>query len=133
MRPSPNSDPKIDNGTGFRRIINAGRVSFAGFKVAFTTQAAFRQELVVLLVFLTPTFFFDLSGVERALLIGSALLVLIVELLNSAIELALDRVSTEFNTLTMNAKDIGSAAVFLALVNFIVIWLCIFVPMFRTG
>lgn len=122
-------DPKIDNGTGLTRIVNAGRVSFAGFRTAFTTQAAFRQELVLLVLMLTPTFFFDLSGVERALLVGSAVLVLIVELLNSAVELTLDRISTEYNLLTKQAKDIGSAAVFLSLVNCVVVWLCIFVPM----
>ena len=101
------------------------RCAFAGIAAAWRHEVAFRLE-VIAVVFLVPAALrVGENGIERALLIGSLLLVLIVELGNSALEAALDRISLETHPLTGRAKDIGSAAVFLALVNAAAIWLVI--------
>ena len=108
--------------TGLRRVWNAFFYSMAGLAAAFKHEDAFRQE-VILAVFLIPlSLFLPASGVGHALMIGSVLLVLIVELLNSAVEATVDRVSIENHPLAKRAKDIGSAAVFIALVNVAVVW-----------
>ena len=111
--------------TGLRRLINAAGYSFSGFAAAARHEDAFRQELL-LAAFVVPLgLWLGKSGVERALLVGSMLLVLIVELLNSAVEATVDRVSLEDHSLAKRAKDIGSAAVMLSLVNVAVIWLLV--------
>ena len=98
--------------TGLKRILNASGYSLDGLRAAFTGEAAFRQ-LVLLNVVLVPlTFFLNVSRVEQALLIAVCLLALIVELLNSAVEAAIDRISLELHPLSKNAKDMGSAAQF---------------------
>jgi diacylglycerol kinase (ATP) len=119
------------NGNGLGRIWNAQKISLLGLRTAFVSEAAFRQETALVLVLTAIALLLDVSGAERALLIGSAMLVLIVELLNSAIEFTLDRISKDFNTVTKNAKDIGSAAVFLSILNLVLVWLCILVPLLR--
>ena len=106
--------------TGFTRVRNALAYSLQGIRAAFRHEGAFRQE-IVLAAFLIPLLI-EASGVGRALLIGSILLVLIVELLNSAIEATVDRISFENHTLAKRAQDIGSAAVFISLVNVVVTW-----------
>jgi diacylglycerol kinase (ATP) len=108
--------------TGLRRILSATRNSIAGFREALRHEDAFRQELIVAAVFIPAAFWVGTTGVQRALLIGSVLLVLIVELLNSAIEATVDRISFENHRLAKRAKDIGSAAVMLALLNAVLIW-----------
>ena len=113
--------------TGVRRVINATRNSFAGFAEAVRCEDAFRQELALAAVLVPLAFWAGHNGFERALLIGSVLLVLIVELLNSAIEATLDRISFENHHLAKRAKDIGSAAVMLALVCAGLTWLLILV------
>ena len=110
--------------TGLRRLVNAARYSLAGLKAALG-EAAFRQELVLALVLIPLGLHLGKSGVERALLVGSVLLVLVVELLNSAVEAAVDRISTEMHELSKRAKDLGSAAVLLSLVNLATVWLLI--------
>ena len=108
--------------TGLRRIINAFGYSIKGLRAAFKHESAFRQE-TVLLVFLLPiAFFLGQNVVDYSILIGSLLLVLIVELLNSAVEAVVDRVGEEHHELAGRAKDIGSAAVFVSLINVAVIW-----------
>ena len=109
-----------------RRMINATRYSLAGLKAALS-EAAFRQELALSLVLIPLGLHLAESGLERALLVGSVLLVLIVELLNSAVEAAIDRVSPELHDLSKRAKDLGSAAVMLALVNLAIVWLLVLV------
>ena len=109
---------------GLRRLVNAAHHSIAGLKAAFS-EAAFRQELVLALVLVPLGIYLGESGVERALLIGSVLLVLIVELANSAIEAAVDRISTDLHDLSKRAKDLGSAAVMLSLANLGVVWLLV--------
>jgi diacylglycerol kinase (ATP) len=97
----------------------------AGLAAAARHEDAFRQELI-LVVLLTPlALWLGHTGVERALLIGSLIVVLIVELLNSAIEATVDRISFENHRLAKRAKDIGSAAVMLSLVNAGLVWLLI--------
>lgn len=108
--------------TGLKRILNASGYSLDGLRAAFTGEAAFRQ-LVLLNVVLVPlSFFFDISRGEHALLIAVCLLALIVELLNSAIEAAIDRISLDRHPLSKNAKDMGSAAQFVALSMIAAVW-----------
>lgn len=107
---------------GLTRIIKAAGYSMAGLKAAFVNEAAFRQELALSAVMIPAGLWLGQSGVERALLVGSLLLVLMVELLNSGIEAVVDRFGGEHHTLSGRAKDIGSAAVFVALLNVGVVW-----------
>jgi diacylglycerol kinase (ATP) len=114
--------------TGFSRLFDAFGYSWLGYKACFKNEAAFREELF-LGVILTPTaIFFAETSIELALLIGSLFIVLITELLNSAIEAVVDRISDEHHELSGRAKDLGAAAVMTALINVIVIWAIIFVP-----
>lgn len=111
--------------TGLKRILNASGYSLDGLTAAFKGEAAFRQ-LVLLNVILIPiSFLLSVSRVERALLIAVCLLALIVELLNSAIEAAIDRISLDRHPLSKNAKDMGSAAQFVALTMIGAVWLLI--------
>ena len=107
---------------GFTRLVKAAGYSWQGFKTTFEQEAAFRQELASLVVLVPVAIWLAQSGVELALLLGSLMLVLIVELLNTAIEAVVDRVGTEHNHLSGVAKDIASAAVLMALLNAALIW-----------
>lgn len=108
--------------TGLRRIINAFGYSMKGLRAAFKHESAFRQETALLVVLLPITILLGQTIVDYSILIGSLLLVIIVELLNSAVEAVVDRVGDEHHELAGRAKDIGSAAVFVSLVNVVVIW-----------
>jgi diacylglycerol kinase (ATP) len=108
--------------TGLARILNAVGYSWAGLRAAFQHEDAFRQEVFLLLPLLPLAVYLGDSGIERALMIASLLGVLIVELLNSAVEAAVDRVSLERHPLIKRAKDMGSAAVMIALLNVVVVW-----------
>lgn len=101
--------------TGIRRILDATGYSLQGLKAAWTHEAAFRQELVLTLVLSVCAFLLPVTTLERIMMISSLLLVVIVELINSAIEAVVDRVSDDWHELSGRAKDIGSAAVFVAL------------------
>jgi diacylglycerol kinase (ATP) len=101
--------------TGIRRIVNATFYSFAGLRSAWRTEAAFRQECLLAVVLIPFGWWLGQTAVERALLIGSCLIVLIVELLNTAIEFVVDRVGLDHNELSGRAKDLGSASVFVSL------------------
>ena len=111
--------------TGLRRILNATRYSLAGLTAAVRYEDAFRQELVVIAVLLPFAWILGANGTQRALLIGSLILVLIVELLNTAVEAAVDRVSLEYHDLAKRAKDLGSAAVMLSIANAAAIWVLV--------
>src|SRR5260221_3157087 len=111
--------------TGLKRILNAARNSLEGLVAAARHEDAFRQELIIAAVLVPTAFFLNVDILERAMLIGSILLVLIVELLNSAVEATVDRISFQDHHLAKRAQDIGSAAVMLALVNAGVVWLLI--------
>jgi diacylglycerol kinase (ATP) len=110
---------------GLDRLMGALRYSISGFRQAWREEAAFRQEAAVGAVLLPLALWLPVSTVERILLIGSLALVLIVELLNSAIEAVVDRVSFDRHELSKRAKDLGSAAVMLALLMAGVSWLII--------
>jgi diacylglycerol kinase (ATP) len=107
---------------GLARLWNALYYSFAGFSAALTNEDAFRQEALLAAILIPLSFFLPVEWTGRALMIASVLLVLIVELLNSAIEAIVDRVSLDRHPLSKRAKDVGSAAVLFALLNVIVIW-----------
>lgn len=111
--------------TGLQRVWNALHYSWAGLRAAFICEDAFRQEALLAAVLIPASFFLPASGTGRALMIASVLFVLIVELLNSAIEAAVDRVSLDRHHLSKRAKDIGSAAVLLALINVVMVWACV--------
>ena len=108
--------------TGIRRIVNATLFSMAGLRAAWQHEAAFRQEVMLAVVLIPTGVWLGRSAVERALLIGSCLLVLVVELLNSGIEAIVDRVGLEPHRLSGQAKDLGSAAVFVSLALVLVVW-----------
>lgn len=108
--------------TGLRRVINATGYSLAGLRTAFRQEAAFRS-LVVLNVVLVPLgFWLEVSRGERALLVAVCLLSLVVELFNAAIEAVVDRISLDWHELSKNAKDLGSAAQFVAMIIIAVVW-----------
>ena len=111
--------------TGVRRVIGAMRNSFAGLTDAVRCEYAFRQELLVAAILVPLALWIGRNGLERALLVGSVLLVLIVELLNFAIEATVDRISLEIHPLSKRAKDAGSGAVMLALLCAGATWLLI--------
>jgi diacylglycerol kinase (ATP) len=113
------------NNRGLRRIGPALRYSLAGLGAAFRHEAAFRQEVLLALILLPTALLLPVSAPAKALLVGSVLLVLIVELINSAIESTVDRISLESHPLAKRAKDLGSAAVFLSLINAAIIWLLV--------
>jgi len=110
---------------GVLRFIEAAKYSSQGLKAAYKNEEAFRQEVWLSIILLPLAFIFADTGVQLAILIGSLLLVLIVELLNSAVEAVVDRIGTEHHELSGRAKDIGSAAVSFALANVVVVWACI--------
>lgn len=112
---------------GIRRIVAAFGYSLAGLRAAFIGEAAFRQELVLAMILIPLACMLEVAGLERALMIASVLLVLIVELINTAIETLVDRISPEIHPLSKKAKDIGSAAVLLALLLLAVVWGCVLV------
>ncbi len=110
---------------GLARIARATGYSFKGLRAAFANEEAFRQEVLVVVILSPLALWLGRTAVERALLIGSLLLLLIVELLNSAVEAAIDRIGPERHELSGRAKDLGSAAVFVALVLTGTVWLFI--------
>ena len=108
--------------TGISRIVKATRYSAQGLASAWKNEAAFRQEAVLVVLLLPVAVWLGQTALERAVLIGSLLIVPIVELLNSAIEAAIDRHGHEHNELSGRAKDMGSAAVFISLLLVAVVW-----------
>jgi diacylglycerol kinase (ATP) len=123
-------DPENKQNTGFKRVVNATFYSLAGLRAAWRNEAAFRHECVLTLVLTPIAFWLGQNAVERALLIGSCWLVLIVELLNSAVEAIVDRVGTDHHRLSGRAKDLGSAAVFVSLMLALLVWVLVIVERF---
>ncbi len=117
-----NTESPYKGKTGLIRLWNAFGYSRAGLTAAYRHEDAFRQEVWLALVLIPLALFLPASGIGKALMIASVLIVIIVELLNSAIEATVDRVSLEDHTLSARAKDIGSAAVFISLVNVVAVW-----------
>jgi diacylglycerol kinase (ATP) len=108
--------------TGFRRLVNATFYSVAGLRSAWRSEAAFRQECVGVLLLVPVAFWLGQNAVERALLLSSCVFVVIVELLNTAIESVVDRVGTDHHELSGRAKDAGSAAVFMSIALALLVW-----------
>jgi diacylglycerol kinase (ATP) len=108
--------------TGLRRVWNALFYSFDGLKAAYRHEDAFRQEVWLAILLIPLALYLPASGTGKALMVGSVLMVLIVELLNSAVEATVDRVSLDHHRLAKRAKDIGSAAVLFSLINVAVVW-----------
>ncbi|SMY36526.1 Diacylglycerol kinase [Photobacterium malacitanum] len=108
--------------TGLKRIINATGYSVQGLKAAWLNEAAFRQESILLVIMTIVSFFMPVTKVERLMMISSLFIVVIAELINSAIEAVVDRIGPEHHQLSGRAKDIGSAAVFVALVLVVITW-----------
>jgi diacylglycerol kinase (ATP) len=114
-----------DKPRGLGRILRAARASALGFAGAFRNEAAFRQELVLAVIVIPLGLWLGHTGVERALLVAPMVLVLIVEMINSAIEATVDRIGLERHALAGLAKDMGSAAVFLSFVLLAAMWLLV--------
>lgn len=118
----PGQESPFKGKTGLKRVINAAGYSWAGLVAAFRHEDAFRQEVFLAVILIPLAIFLGDGAVERVLLIGAVLLVLIVELLNSAVEAAVDRISLDHHHLIKRAKDMGSAAVLIALINVVAVW-----------
>jgi len=112
----------MQKNTGLKRLLMAGVYAFNGIRAAIRHEAAFRQELFLVAVFLPLVFWLELTSVERVLLVLVTVLVLIVELVNSAIEAVVDRISEEHHELSGRAKDMGSGAVMVALLLWVYVW-----------
>lgn len=119
------SEEQKINGTGLARLKRALSCSSAGISAAWTNEEAFRQELCAAVVLIPLACWLGDNGVERALLVGSLLLVILVELVNTAVEVVVDRIGLDRHTLSGLAKDLGSAAVSVALLHAAVIWLLV--------
>lgn len=125
-------DPKANphkTHRGLKRIWLAAGHSMCGFAFAIREESAFRQELLIALLMLPWVWIFDFSQVERLLLIGTVFLVFIMELVNSGIEAAVDRISFDAHSLSKRAKDYGSAAVLLSLILCGYTWISLFIPL----
>ena len=113
---------------GLARLLRAGGYSMRGFKAAFVNEQAFRLEIYLLILLIPLGYWFGEGGVERALLIGSLIIVPIVELLNSGVEAIVDRIGTDYHELSGRAKDLASAGVFLSIVLVCAVWLLVLGP-----
>ena len=111
--------------TGIRRLVNAAGYSLAGLAAALRHEDAFRTELLLCLILVPAALWLGHSGTDRALMIGSLGLVLVVELLNSAVEATVDRISLDHHQLAKRAKDLGSAAVMLSIANAVIVWILV--------
>jgi len=116
---------------GLTRLFNALGYSRDGIAAAWKNEAAFREEVILAAVAIPLAFYLGKTGVERALLVGSIVFILIVEILNSAVEAVVDKASPEKHDLAKRAKDMGSAAVLFSLINAALIWACVLWPMGR--
>jgi diacylglycerol kinase (ATP) len=114
--------------TGLVRLWNALGYSRDGITAAWKNEAAFREEVLLAAIAIPLALFLAKTGVDRALLVGSIILILIVEILNSAVEAVVDKASPEKHELAKRAKDMGSAAVLLSLFNAAAIWACVLWP-----
>lgn len=123
-----NQNPHKGN-RGFARAWHAAKNSWCGLVYAFQEESAFRQELTLLALLSPIAFLLPTTFLEKALLIGSLLMVLVVELLNSSVEAAIDRISFEHHDLSKRAKDFGSAAVMIALLIAVLMWLAVCLPL----
>lgn len=112
-----------NNVTGFQRIVNAAGYSWQGLRAAWQHEAAFRQEAVAAVIAIIVACWLDIDAISRVLMIGSVVLVIIFEIVNSAIEAVVDRIGEERHPLAGRAKDMGSAAVLLAILLALFVWI----------
>ncbi|MEA2117264.1 diacylglycerol kinase [Halovibrio sp. HP20-50] len=121
----PISTTSKPNGTGVKRILRASKNAVSGLKACWINESAFRQEVILCLILYPFVFFVNVTPVEKALLFSSLTLLVIVELINSAIESTIDRIGLEHNELSGRAKDMGAAAVMMTLFMMMGVWLCV--------
>ncbi len=121
----PANESPFKGKTGLRRVWNAFRYSLDGLRAAYLCEDAFRQEVRLALLLIPLALWLPVGWLGRGLMLASVLLVLVIELLNSAIEAVVDRVSLENHRLAKRAKDIGSAAVLVSLLLVAVVWACV--------
>lgn len=120
-----------NNVTGLTRIIKAAGYSWKGLRAAWQHEAAFRQEAIAAIVAIVVALWLDVDVITRVLLVGSVVLVIIVEVLNSAVEAVVDRIGSEIHPLAGRAKDMGSAAVLLTILLAVFVWIMLLVPHLR--
>jgi len=125
MQKVPMQESPFKGKTGLQRVWNALHYSLAGLRAAFQHEDAFRQEVLLAAILIPIALLLPESGIGKALMIASVLLVIIVELVNSAIEATVDRISLENHQLAKRAKDIGSAAVLMGLINVVIVWMLV--------
>ncbi|MBP3438683.1 MAG: diacylglycerol kinase [Sutterella sp.] len=125
---SANDASALKGKKGLQRLINATRYSMKGFAAAYRHEAAFREEVLLAAVLIPAALLLRLPAVETVLLIGSVLLLMLVEILNSGLEAVVDRIGPEIHPLSGRAKDLGSAAVFIAIVILCTTWALIALP-----
>ena len=130
LQPDELTESPFKGKTGLARIVQAFFNSCEGLRDAWRHESAFRQEVVLALVMIPIAMWVPVAPVERAFLAATVLLVIIVELLNSGVEAAIDRIGLERHSLSKRAKDIGSAAVLLALVLCALVWATILLPLY---
>lgn len=123
-----NSARNLKGKTGIRRLVNATRYSWAGLKAAFKSEEAFRQEVIITAIMTPVALLLPVSWLESALMIAALFFWMTVEILNSALEAVVDRISMEIHPLSGKAKDMGSAAVLLAMIATGIIWLACLLP-----
>jgi len=128
MQPIESSESPHKGTRGLRRLLNAFFYSLSGLHVAFRHESAFRQEIALAAVLIPVACVLQVTALERVVMVAAVLLVLIVELLNSSVEAAIDRISFDTHRLSKRAKDLGSAAVLLALVVLAVVWITLAGP-----
>lgn len=117
-----------NNATGLTRIIKAAGYSWKGLRAAWQHEAAFRQEAAAVIIAIVIAALLDVDAVTRVLLVGVVVMVIIVEILNSAIEAVVDRIGSEIHPLAGRAKDMGSAAVLLTILLAVFVWIMLLVP-----
>jgi diacylglycerol kinase (ATP) len=126
---APAAESPFKGKTGVARVVQAFFNSLAGLGDAWRHESAFRQEVLLAAILLPVAFAVPVSGTERALLVATVLLVLVVELLNSSVEAAIDRISLDRHQLSKRAKDLGSAAVLVTLVLLGAVWSLVLLPL----
>lgn len=118
------------NKNGIPRILNAFKYSYNGFISAFKSEEALRQDIIIFVVFTIVSLFLPICFLKQIMLISSLLFIIFAELVNTAVEVVIDRISEEYHELSKKAKDIGSCLVLLSFINAILVWSSVLYAMF---